>query len=133
MLQKYPIIIVFKKAFIISILKKIIKDLKNKALVLYLFLLMLNGMLNFIPDAFYKILRFSMIFLKKNFKFCPVQNGHCLISPFMLGPTVVNSFLEKCSYKQNIFGFHNIGHERKIFRLLAKLIAFHLGFLVIPV
>lgn len=90
-------------------------------------------MLNFIPNAFYKILRFSMIFLKKNFKFCPVQDGHYLISPLMLSLTVVNSFLKKCSYKQNIFGFHNIGHDKKIFRLLAKLIAFHLGFLVIPV
>lgn len=70
-----------------------------KNLVLYFVLLILDGAFHLISDVFYKILRFSTIFLIKNFEYFLVQDGQYLNSLFILSLVIFNRFLEKYGYK----------------------------------
>lgn len=51
----------------------------------------------------------------------------------MLSSAVTNGYLEECGCKWSTFGSSNTGSVKIVFILLAKVIAFYVGFLVVQV
>lgn len=57
--------------------------------------MLLGCVFNLIQDAFYKIMGFFKVFVKRNFELCQFQKYHILISLLMLFLAITYYFKEK--------------------------------------